>query len=426
MRRLPAAQLLLLGGTLALTLGVLEWTAPWLYSIFEGTPFPRAELLIKLERPSLEWRSESSEDLAKLPPYIANKVIHPYLGFVADPSAVGVNPLGFYGPLPKRDVEASDFRVGLFGGSVALRNAPYLQKALAAALPGRRVRVSCFALDGYKQPQQLLALAYLVAIGTSMDVAVNLDGFNEIALPYSENLVAGVNVFFPRSWQLFSRSLTSPEIAEKVVDLHRAKAAYDWWRSGFDESLVKHSNLLLLIWSMVERRKDRQTRQADENLRKLLREAPELPRDLGPPSHYDSPEALFDDLVRAWSEGSRSMESLCRASGIRYFHFLQPNQYVPGSKPLSKWERSNATTPGPFRDAATQAYPLLVAQGATLRASGIRFWDLTGVFSGLSETLYSDNCCHLNENGNQILAETMASILAGELGQVKTEVAPSR
>ena len=259
-----------------------------------------------------------------------------------------------------------------------------------------------------------------------------LDGFNEIALPYAENTGAGVNVFYPRSWQLFSRTLVRPGVAEKVVELQQRKSDYEWWRRRFDFPFARWSNLVLMMWEVVEVRKAQGMALADRQLRELAEQSPELPRDLGPASEYRNLESMLRDLARAWSESSGLMAQVCQSSKSRYFHFLQPNQYVPGSKPLSEWERSNATTPGPFGDAAGMGYPLLIEAGKRLAESGIPFVDLTEIFSDHSETLYSDNCCHLNDRGYQLLAEKMVSIIAEAIsnegnagGALSTVIRPS-
>ena len=89
--------------------------------------------------------------------------------------------------------------VVITGSSVAtdlyLRSAAVLRtelrKSPAAGRP--RSQILCLALGGMKQPQQLLALEYFLSLGASFDVVINLDGFNEIALPYSENLPWGTS-----------------------------------------------------------------------------------------------------------------------------------------------------------------------------------------------------------------------------------------
>ncbi len=97
------------------------------------------------------------------------------------------------------------------------------------------------------------------------------------------------------------------------------------------------------------------------------------------------------------------------AHGARYFHFLQPNQYVAGSKPLSDEERAKAhDEDSPYRPVAERGYPLLRQVGAELRAAGVWFVDLTEVFSGVGETLYIDTCCHFNAKGNALVSQAIA------------------
>src|SRR5262249_24504500 len=61
---------------------------------------------------------------------------------------------------------------------------------------GRHVRVLNFASGGYKQPQQILVLAYYLSIGQPFDAIVNIDGYNEMF--YAETLSQdGLEISFP-------------------------------------------------------------------------------------------------------------------------------------------------------------------------------------------------------------------------------------
>jgi hypothetical protein len=68
------------------------------------------------------------------------------------------------------------------------------------------VEVVRLALGGYKQPQQLMLLSHLLALGERFDAVVELDGFNEIVLPIVENVPKDVAADFPRSWYFFTES----------------------------------------------------------------------------------------------------------------------------------------------------------------------------------------------------------------------------
>ena len=46
----------------------------------------------------------------------------------------------------------------------------------------------------------LLVLNYMLALGQTFDLVINIDGFNEVALPPITNLPNQVNPFFPRNW----------------------------------------------------------------------------------------------------------------------------------------------------------------------------------------------------------------------------------
>jgi hypothetical protein len=96
---------------------------------------------------------------------------------------------------------------------------------------------------------------------------------------------------------------------------------------------------------------------------------------------------------------------------------LQPNQYLPGSKTLTSEERRVAYREShPYRQGVEQGYPLLIRNGEQLRMDGIRFTDLTQIFLSVDETTYSDDCCHTNQSGTDMLSERIArEILKSDL-----------
>ena len=97
---------------------------------------------------------------------------------------------------------------------------------------------------------------------------------------------------------------------------------------------------------------------------------------------------------------------------MRYYHFLQPNQYVPGSKPLSAAERKTAYQDAhPARPFIEQGYPLLRQAGRRLAGRGVHFHDLSTAFARNGETFYYDSCCHVNRAGAEALAAPIARAL---------------
>ena len=64
-----------------------------------------------------------------------------------------------------------------------------------------------------------------------------------------------------------------------------------------------------------------------------------------------------------WERSSLAMSRLAEASGLAYLHVLQPNQYVLGSKPLSREERALLDPTDPWARAARSGYPRLIERG---------------------------------------------------------------
>lgn len=121
---------------------------------------------------------------------------------------------------------------------------------------------------------------------------------------------------------------------------------------------------------------------------------------------------MFDHLTDVWINCSRQLHHLCQGNGIVYLHVLQPNQYFPGSKPLSAKEQNDMfVSEQEYGIAIAKGYPLLIRAGETLQKDGVEFHDLTQLFSTTEETIYADYFCHYNQQGNDMLAEAVVEKL---------------
>jgi hypothetical protein len=362
--------------------------------------------------------------------------VHPYLGFVFDPSQGAANarpgarnfgPVSDWGfsdtatPVQKRS--RSQRIVGILGGSMARefghRGTDALRSALAE-LPyfaGREIVFVRLGLDGYKQPQQLVAVAYLLSLGAEFDVLVNLDGFNEVALHEAGNGRKGVFPAYPRAWA--TRAERLPDLTT-LGAMGRARVWRDWrgrvaWR--LSDSPLHYSPLAGFLWRAADSWMGSQHARAQQDLAEPVSDASSYTV-TGPPHASGTREELYEHLTEVWRSSSLQLDRLARANGIHYFHFLQPNQYVADSKPMGAAELRVAVLPSfRLRPGAEAGYPLLVRKGETLVADGVAFRDLTGVFRDVQEPVYRDECCHVNERGNTILAREMAAFIAARLAE---------
>ena len=368
--------------------------------------------------------------------------LHPFLGYVQTPRQVGptwmerhhlpINDLGFIDDKPSLQRRSRERRIiAITGGSVAFyfgsEGTERLRERLATvpAFAGRELVFVRLALGGFKQPQQLATLAYLLALGGEFDYVINLDGFNEVALYPIEGRPIGAHPAYPRAWPRLVEAKAAPARL-------RALGAQSFWlerRQRWAELLsgpkFDRSAISAMIWAAGDRWLHGHVESANAALGSpaegerlsfsALGQAPDA-GDLAAPGDPAREPAMYAELAVLWERSSQQLANLCRANGIEYFHFLQPNQYLPGSKPLGTLERRVAIDPGsPYAAAIGGGYPQLRAAGIRLAAAGVRFADLTQLFSGVEAPLYEDACCHLNPAGNRRLADAIADRIAAPM-----------
>jgi hypothetical protein len=358
---------------------------------------------------------------------IKTQALHPYLGYVQDPAvahglADNVTEHGFLAATAPPAERDDAFVVGLFGGSVAnilaMTAAPELVAELERSpeVAGRQVWVRSFAMGGYKQPQQTIALTWLLARGDRLDVAVNLDGFNEVALPVARLLPARTYPFYPFSWPLRASGVLDPDDQSVIGEIgflgrRRAEVA-----RRFSAPVVRLSPTAHLLWRMWDRGLERR-------MVALRQQVPNMTRDQrsfqvnGPQYTSTSLEEDLRSCAQLWGRCSQQMHSLCEPMNIRYYHFLQPNQYVPGTKPMGPAERARAFDPEhEYLQCAEEGYPVLLEVGRDLADNGVRFHDLSRLFEDVAEPVYNDTCCHFTELGNRMLAGEIGRRIVADLG----------
>jgi hypothetical protein len=363
---------------------------------------------------------------AEIQEFLRDEALHPYLGWVLDRDAIGgalildrrhpVNEHGFVdgGSLFKRHTQ-DELRIAVLGGSVAwyfasdaapsfvrsLRESPIFRDKTILVLP--------LAISGYKQPQQLMTLTYLLSLGAEFDAVVNVDGFNEVALHPAENAREHVSIAFPRYWAMRVAEIPDSETAPLVYRMAALRLARKKWASAFERLGIRRSPTVTLVWRLGDARMAAAI-ERDRNAVLEHRTSDDEPfRVRGPRAYYRSRRQMFEALAELWTRSSVQLDGLCRANGIAYYHFLQPNQYLPDSKPMSPAERSLAIFPNhPYQNGVEQGYPLLIEAGNQLVKRGVRFHDLTMLYADTAEPVYRDSCCHFNERGNEMLAAAVA------------------
>jgi hypothetical protein len=336
--------------------------------------------------------------------------LHPYFGFINRQA---------YLDLPFRKTSNNQFVIGVFGGSVALHLYEYeLQHHILAKtlqrlpqLQNKEIVILKFCNPAHKQPQQLLTLSYFLSVGQELDMVVNIDGFNEVALSYLNNK-AGIEVSMPNGVivapliTLANRDLSADELALSLEVLQlKSKLQNTLNRLGE----CRFATCYTLRWVQAKYFLD-QYRRKSATLNQSKREEGKdslvyLNRIEKP---LNEPE-LLERTVDIWFNSAMAMNDLLASRKIPYFEFIQPNQYYSTNRQFSEDEKRIALSDdSPFKEGATKGYPKLLAKVNTLRADGVNVFSAVSVFDETRNTVYFDNCCHYSDLGNEVFSNYLA------------------
>jgi hypothetical protein len=335
--------------------------------------------------------------------FAGRRRLHPYFGYTAEPEWGSYNNAGFEsvdGLDYPYVTEEDEFVVGILGGSVGMQiynlheNRTLFSEALLSALKEKgysRLTVLCLAQGSYKQPQSLFTLLYYLNM---LDMAVTI------------NDVEGYPLDFPwwTVWSVLASNEYSPYTIEAIVrlksNMNRQRSATEFFLSP----LVRRSMFCHLAWNayLTHLRKTENVlrNQILEETKRDLMHKQVVPTGLGPEEELDSYFQSYERFVRSAHVSSKAM-------GVPSFFVLQPNQYFKGSKPLSAVERDYFLRNDDIDRKITLYYPRVRDMYRRLADEGVGTIDLTHVFEHTEDTVYLDDCCHLNEEGQRFVGEVM-------------------
>ena len=264
----------------------------------------------------------------------------------------------------------------------------------------KEINVVLLALGGFKQPQQMLALNYFLSLGAEYDLVINLDGFNEIVLPLSDNLPYHVFPSYPRHWNMYSRKKLDSKVQGLLVQKKLIESNQEVWQGIFATTFLQYSNMGLMIWKSIDKKNKTALYENELELRDAMDSSEYNYQSVGPAYSFTDTTDFILDQANLWMKSSIQMGSLAKAMEFEYLHFLQPNQYYFDSKVFTEEELLTAYVPGTskYKDGVTLGYPFLIGKGFELLRNDINFYDLTMIFKNEKRTVYNDKCCRFNEH----------------------------
>lgn len=320
-------------------------------------------------------------------------VAHPYWGVTSNPSRFGMNDMGFEDsqqfPYQRREKETV---VALLGGSVAQALHPHLQKAieseLSKSLPKNckpNVKVMNLAIATLKQPAQFHIYNYF---SDDFDFAVNVDGYNDAFLASSKDSPQFYPLFYNELFLLGSKRL-----AQVMRTYRLAKIKYDVLQSVRDNRWWMKSDLVFWITDMIFKAAEKANQHTLQQIRNPL---------------HTLPIPTMEKNVRWWSKYIVAQNTLSQKDGKTSFFFLQPSQYAEPQKPLSEAEARDYEKDPERLEMLRSGYRLLSKTVAALKKKNIFIADLSTLYTKTSDERFTDNCCHINDLGNQELALAVA------------------
>lgn len=354
--------------------------------------------------------------------------LHPYLGFTPR----NANNLGFDSDVDyPYEKKREEYLIGIFGGSVANLFNDYeernhtLEQTLQEYLSkhyGRNIKIKFLnlALAVYKQPQQLFALNYALALGQHFDAVINIDGFNEV-LGAAKNLEYGIEPSAPSV--IITAGLTSLANKDYSTDLELTLAIVDSkkkWRASQTEASECR---LASCYTYMQAKKNYYMKTYSDYINKKIgnhesHQSNELSLVyIGKLKNSTDKTMKENQIVSIWENSFLTMRQILQARGIPFFSFIQPNQYHQTARVMSTEEKAIAILDNEnseFQTYIPSGYARMVAEASRLREQGIQIYDATQIFDSYPQTVYVDNCCHYNDTGNQIFAEYIGKTMISE------------
>jgi hypothetical protein len=369
--------------------------------------------------------------------------LHPFFGFVQKPGEIPhlkkfdikYNDYGFISAYEYPLIKQNDnqYIVGVFGGSVASRYSVHeiknniLEQSLKQIpeLKNKEVIVLSFATGGYKQPQQLLVLNYMLSIGQTFDMVINIDGFNEVALSNLNNQMQ-LAWMMPSGNHISSlASLSNNNLSTETLDnLLKIKQIKPQLREAITEQNQCDLAACYTLYSIYSRFLLKKYQNAvavfeaeqKEQISSLFSE--QSPFYFYPQETTLSETELYEAVAENWEKTSFLMSQILAKRNIPYFHFIQPNQYYPTQRQFSDSEKRIAfSDTSPYAEAVEVGYPYLLKQVDNLQSRGVNIFNSVEVLDNASEDVYFDNCCHYNEAGETIFSNYIAENIVNTIKQ---------
>lgn len=337
-----------------------------------------------------EWVNDPTQHSSR---YYWNRFVepHPYFGYY------NKNNL----PVLPAVKSGDEFVIAIAGGSFAEDIGNFLLsesgkpqiEALATIAKGKPVRIINMGLGGYLQPVAFLQFSLYA---NAVDAFVSIEGHNELN---GDNSLCA-----PRAWPMVFISESSEFKNKPIVIIARSfKKIFttidDLKTTGpFTEKI--NSVLAYAVGKPIRKGLISLEKRAERSL-----------TDSACAIHPPSPNT--EERIQIWNYYVSEMQKISRQNKIPLLVIFQPNLHFAGSKILSPQESKWVNQKQQYSSLKSERYQKAKEYFAILKHPD--FYDYSDVFKNYSQSLYNDDCCHLNDEGKKIFSDQLVRDIVNKL-----------
>ena len=342
-------------------------------------------------------------------------VLHPFFGYTYNPKDKGINNFGFPAQYDisfdtsrysiKDHSRSDSLVIGMFGGSFAEltgKEHAYLEERVKPIFPDKKPIVMNFAVGGHALPQSAFIYLYFQEL---FDVVVFIDGLNELWNSV-ENNNAGVPPEYAKAAHYIykiSRQELTPTQFERTSQIISLKRNIDniTWLSLLP--IIRQSLFIHAAWKVLHMYWSRRISERSLDIANSYNSTAKF---------IDTEEdAILNYAAREWRRYHIGIHNLSTMEGVRSFHLLQPNPFVPNSKTLTPQEKKLIENSYPIAPRYVMSgYPKLQAEIANMREQGVIVEDLTNVFKAIDTSIWID-AGHANDKGSRLVMDKIVELI---------------
>ena len=381
---------------------------------FKGLDLNKSELISSREKALKDLGLDLSRGQNRV--WENSLEIHPFFGYVYNSDLPNINNFGFR---TKYNISLSDNKkyslenksngkpltIGIFGGSFADvigRHSDLLEKKLAALFSDKTPVVINFGVGGHALPQSAFIFIYFKDL---LDIAVFIDGLNEIWNPIENNKVGYPPEYAKAThfnYMLSSNRLT-PETFHRTLAILRARKSIKLATEISLTPIIRRSLLVHYTWVAWIRLMNRYIYANYLAIEKNYQTR-------GKFFSVDD-DSVTDFAIQQWKNHHFLIHNIAHSENILDIHLLQPNPFVAESKPLTDEENELINNSYPVEDFVVAGYSKLQQAAADLKTAGLLVEDLSYIFKDVKVSAWSDSC-HTNDNGSKIILNRITELIS--------------